>query len=510
MNFVDVSNQPGRRSIIWKYVWFDKLSENSECQLCKKKGVSKIIYTKGGCTKTALDHLKFIHHIDGKNGDKVIKESNVFEIRETVQEACAKLNAVDRIPFRTIAQSEMLQKFGNNYQFASDKKTGKPKPWPKSHNTVRKYTFEHATEIESKIIKSLDVKIRSGDRMALTLDEWSSKGFKKYLNVNAHHRDDPFDCLGLSRCLGSLPAPKLTQLVVDHANRFGLDLNRDVVSITTDGASVMHVFGRSIPCLHLTCQCHAVNLAVRDILYPAKKKKDSTISSTFAEADTQDETLEEVSDSNFGRVLEHDEQEGLEEPELLISFWLNLVENARGIVSLFRKSPVKNEEFLQEFVMQSQGKELTLILDCKTRWNTLAAMLERFLMLYDDICMAVLKMKKPWPFNEADKLSLIQLKDALKSMELAIKKLGNRGTNLLSAEVIYKFVEDQLTSQGTDISLKLREAFKRRVMERRNATLVHLMLFLKNPAFWTKEKDRFGVEIVQDDIIELAKSLIHR
>ena len=100
MNFVDVSNRPGRRSIVWKYVWFDESSENSECQLCKTKGFSKIIFTKGGCTKTALDHLKRIHNIDGKNGEKVIKENNVFEVRETVQEACAKLNAVDRIPFR--------------------------------------------------------------------------------------------------------------------------------------------------------------------------------------------------------------------------------------------------------------------------------------------------------------------------------------------------------------------------------------------------------------------------
>jgi hypothetical protein len=61
MNFVDVS--AGRRSIIWKYVWQDELTENSECQLCKEKGVSKIIYTKRGCTKTALDHLRYIHGI---------------------------------------------------------------------------------------------------------------------------------------------------------------------------------------------------------------------------------------------------------------------------------------------------------------------------------------------------------------------------------------------------------------------------------------------------------------
>ena len=65
-NFVDVSNQVEQISIIWQYLWQDKESENSECQLCKEEGVSKMLYTKG-TTKTALDHLKHIHGISGKS-----------------------------------------------------------------------------------------------------------------------------------------------------------------------------------------------------------------------------------------------------------------------------------------------------------------------------------------------------------------------------------------------------------------------------------------------------------
>ena len=85
-NFVDVSNQ-GRKSIIWQ----DKESENSECQLCKEKGISKILFTKG-TTKTALDHLKHIHGITGKS-TKVNdnNKSNIFEKKETVEEAVTKL-----------------------------------------------------------------------------------------------------------------------------------------------------------------------------------------------------------------------------------------------------------------------------------------------------------------------------------------------------------------------------------------------------------------------------------
>ena len=42
---------------------------------------------------------------------------------------------------------------------------------------------------------------------------------------------DEYDCLWLSRCRGALPAPKLTQLVKDHANKSNLDLSSDVVAV---------------------------------------------------------------------------------------------------------------------------------------------------------------------------------------------------------------------------------------------------------------------------------------
>jgi len=47
-------------------------------------------------------------------------------MRETVEEAVSKL-CIDGIPFNTIANSEMLQKLGKNYQFAPDKKNRETK-----------------------------------------------------------------------------------------------------------------------------------------------------------------------------------------------------------------------------------------------------------------------------------------------------------------------------------------------------------------------------------------------
>jgi hypothetical protein len=50
------------------------------------------------------------------------------------------------------------------------------------------------------------------------------------------------------------------------------------------------------------------------------------------------------------------------------------------IRKIFRKSPIR-DSILQNYTKQEKGKELSLILDCKTRWNNLEAVIERFIAL---------------------------------------------------------------------------------------------------------------------------------
>ena len=62
----------------------------------------------------------------------------------------------------------------------------------------------------------------------------------------------------------------------------------------------------------------------------------------------------------------------------------------RRIANLFRRSPTKNDT-LQIYVREIQnGKEMKLILDCKTRWNSLLTMIERFVVLKYPISKAVI------------------------------------------------------------------------------------------------------------------------
>ena len=68
-----------------------------------------------------------------------------------------------------------------------------------------------------------------------------------------------------------------------------------------------------------------------------------------------------------------------EEEERNIAFPLasnlqDVVQKVRKIVKLFRRSPVKNDDHLQPYILENLGKEKMLFLDCKTRWNSLLTM----------------------------------------------------------------------------------------------------------------------------------------
>lgn len=55
----------------------------------------------------------------------------------------------------------------------------------------------------------------------------------------------------------------------------------------------------------------------------------------------------------------------------IVTKYIDLLSKVRKVVKLFNKSPIKNDTFLQKYVEEEKGKELSLILDCLTRWNSL-------------------------------------------------------------------------------------------------------------------------------------------
>ena len=55
-----------------------------------------------------------------------------------------------------------------------------------------------------------------------------------------------------------------------------------------------------------------------------------------------------------------------------------VLKKMQKMVKIIQRSPVKNE-VLQKYVLLVKNKELSLVLDCKTRWNSMFEMIEWYM-----------------------------------------------------------------------------------------------------------------------------------
>ena len=97
---------------------------------------------------------------------------------------------------------------------------------------------------------------------------------------------------------------------------------------------------------------------------------------------------------------------------------------------------MKNE-VLQKYVLLEQNKELSLVLDCKTRWSSMSDMIERFKCLKKCISKALLDLSIEHDISTAKFLFLNELKCALEPIRLASDVLCCKDATLLTAEGIY-------------------------------------------------------------------------
>lgn len=145
----------------------------------------------------------------------------------------------------------------------------------------------------------------------------------------------------------------------------------------------------------------------------------------------------------------------------------HIIDKVRKIVKLFRKSPVKNDSILQKYVKEDhQGKELSLLLDCPTRWNSLVTMLSRFSLLRTSIQKAMIDLKAPEQATDADFAVVDEIVAALEPVALAVQLLSRKDVNLLSAEAAIQFCVAQLHEQQSELGKVMAAALLSRVSDR--------------------------------------------
>lgn len=169
----------------------------------------------------------------------------------------------------------------------------------------------------------------------------------------------------------------------------------------------------------------------------------------------------------------------------------------------FKNSPTKNDTILQKYILEEKGKPLELILDCKTRWNSLVDMLDRFHSVKNCIRKTLIDLKSTINFTEEEWKTIEMLKRCLDPVKLGVEVLCRPDATLITAETTLKFILTKLLAEETNFSKELVNSFCKRIKERRTMQSV-LLLYLHNPVLYLKELKKTDLNLAQETF-ELEK-----
>jgi len=345
---------------------------------------------------------------------------------------------------------------------------------PTSPNTIRSIVITFSDSIKAEMINKFRKLQEQNQKFSLTFDEWTSRKNRRYLNINVHYKEKHFN-LGLVRIHGSCTAEHCVNIVEERLKSFNLNIKDDIIGITTDGASMMVKVGKLMPCYQQLCYAHGVQLAVIDVLYKKNLQQESSEETQiqFYMSDDEDDDVDEDEEDGLSVTL------SLSPVEVVLNY-RDLIAKVRKTVKIFKKSPTKNDIYLQKYVQEEYGKKLELILDCKTRWNSLLNMLERFYNLRLCISKALIDIKSEIYFTDEEWSKINDLKLCLEPVKLGVEVICRRDSTLITTETTLRFILEKLDKQSTLLSTDLATAFRKRITQRRT-DLSGTLIYLQNP-----------------------------
>ena len=204
------------------------------------------------------------------------------------------------------------------------------------------------------------------------------------------------------------------------------------------------------------------------------KQSDSEIVENELAEFNEEETLDTDLDARI--VVENDDSF---EHELKKDLF-ELISSVWKVVSTFKRSP-KNQEILDKFVTKKFKQRLRLILNSKTRWSIMFAMLKRFQLIYSCVQRAIISLKKPAFLQNINIKSIKEVVKALyfhdSNWETIVKIQKNnqidlRSKSLADADTMFRFAIQKLnvlkkSSSATSVARDLEANLLFRVDERR-------------------------------------------
>jgi len=121
----------------------------------------------------------------------------------------------------------------------------------------------------------------------------------------------------------------------------------------------------------------------------------------------------------------HTESDRLPE---LSDWYKDVIAKVSKVVKIFKRSSTKIDAVFQKYVLQEHGKDLGLMLECPTHWNSLLAMLSQFQQLASCAQKALNDLKLSNEVNDSDYAVVSEMVAALKPVALAVEAICRRVT----------------------------------------------------------------------------------
>jgi len=141
----------------------------------------------------------------------------------------------------------------------------------------------------------------------------------------------------------------------------------------------MKKVGSIVPAEQQLCCAHGVQLAVLDVLYKRTSVNSQSAQELTAAVQDHSEAVDvddehDCDDEAGDFVQEMEVVNDIESHDLIAELsgeYQDIVQKVRAIVKFFKRSATRNDALLQPYVKAEFGKEISLVLDCRTRWNSL-------------------------------------------------------------------------------------------------------------------------------------------
>lgn len=448
-----------KKSTVWNY--FTKKDQNFAS--CNYNECNQKISVQQGNTSTMRRHLLSIHNIDVEKDEyeKAPKHSKMldnFLVKTSLEEIVSKMAAVDGFSIRKITQSEFIRQ---SLSLRGMK-------LPADEKSVMALVHKFMQKVKQQVIKDFQQDLSESKKFSITLDEWTSVGNRRFLNINLHTVSLKCINLGVVRILGSCDAMKMIQLVEEHLKSFGLSFKHDIVASTGDGASVMIKFGRESFAIYQICLDHGLHLAVTKTFYEEIFLTEGTAEEDLGETDNFDEINDDLS---FDEIEAQNVSESFSFKENI-----NIV---RQIAIFFKNSAVRSDLFKSKCREKFQ-KEQQLSLDCKTRWNSMLKMLETFIKLYDVTKEALNELGSEHLLTNLNLELIKSIALALKPVEVTLNAMSEKKATLRTAYIAINFMREKLNEQESDISRALLKNIDHYINNRINCGIMDLMNSLNN------------------------------